>query len=384
MSDSYLWTTEAVSAGHPDKVADQISDAVLDAFLADDPHSHVACETMVTQGCVILGGEVTSKAKPDLEEVVRTTICDIGYDCKENCFDGHEVEIHNKLHKQSPEIDAAVSKGEEIGAGDQGLMFGYACRATPTYMPIGHFLAFDLIDKLEVHFHGYRHTELDREFLLPDAKTQVTMEYNGTPRINTIVLSTAHKKMSLEELKARVEKHIIGPFREQHRQYLSPNTQVVINPGGVWTFCGPAADTGLTGRKLVVDNYGPYCPVGGGCFSGKDPSKVDRSAAYAARYVAKNIAAAGLSEQVQVQLSYAIGMTRPVSIRIKTDHPIAGLDRFILGNLDLSPRGIIERFQLKRPIYLATASSGHFGHDFPWEQLDLVGELRSKFHTEAL
>jgi S-adenosylmethionine synthetase len=379
MKEHYLWTTEAVSAGHPDKVADQISDAILDSFLEQDKNSHVACETMVTQGCVILGGEVSSNAEVDFESVVRRTLIDIGYDCEENCFDAKKIEVQCKLHQQSSEINSAVSKGDDVGAGDQGLMFGYATN-TPTFMPLGHLLAFKAIKKLEGHFHTYRHTGKDEEFLLPDAKTQVTMEYNGFPKINTIVVSTSHKKMSLAELTDRVFSIVIDPLREEYSEFFKKETNVIINPGGVWTFCGPSADTGLTGRKLVVDNYGPYCPIGGGCFSGKDPSKVDRSAAYAARYVAKNIVAAELSNQAQVQLSYAIGLTKPVSLRISADKSIEGLDEFVFEKIDLSPKGIIERFNLKRPIYFNTASGGHFGNKYyPWEKLDFSEELKTKF-----
>jgi len=328
---------------------------------------------------VILGGEIKSVAKDvDVEGVVRRVIREVGYDCEANCFDGQTVEVLNKLHTQSFEIDGAVSKDGDIGAGDQGLMFGYACDETGEYMPLGHVLAFRLIRNLEHHFHNYRHSGNEHEELfLPDAKTQVTLLYGvihgrkKADRVETIVVSTSHRKdLSEPELRKHVLRVAVKPLLEVYGDlFVAANH--LINPGGLWTFCGPAADTGLTGRKLVVDNYGPYCPIGGGCFSGKDPTKVDRSAAYAARYIAKNIVAAKLSNEAQVQLSYAIGHTKPVSVRIRTDVPIAGLDRFIMERLDLSPRGIIERFQLRRPIYQQTASGGHFGNPaYPWEQLD--------------
>jgi len=397
----FLWTTEAVSAGHPDKLADQISDAVLDAHLVVDPTSRVACETMVTQGSVILGGEITSDAKPDLEEVVRKVIRDVGYDREDHCFDANSVAFQNKLHKQSPEIDGAVSQGDDIGAGDQGLMFGFACNETDSFMPLGHVLAFELIRNLEAHFQANRNNGLEA-FLLPDAKSQVTIEYaerlgRRIPgRVNTIVVSASHHKRMKDLLKggeAEATKDIVHenvrevalePMRDKYGKWLN-HTRLHINPGGVWTFCGPAADTGLTGRKIVVDNYGPYCPIGGGCFSGKDPTKVDRSAAYAARHIAKNIVAAELSSEAQVQLSYAIGVTQPVSVRIKTEVPIEGLSKFIMDRLDLSPRGIIEKFNLQHISYLPTASGGHFGNpNYPWEALDMVEDLRGEFYTEFL
>lgn len=390
----YLWTSEAVSCGHPDKLADQVADAVLDAHLAQDPLARVACEVTLTANLALITGEIASKAKIDLETVVRKAICAAGYDRSEFCYDGNKISILNALKQQSPEISQAVVKEDgTFGAGDQGMMFGYACREhAPNLMPLTHQLAFALIQRQEEIRRGLAGNQKEA-VLCPDAKSQVTIAYeDGVPQyIDTIVFSTQHvARTTLEELR-HFMLHQIGAaikLADEANQMsggvslLSQHgwekTRILINPAGAWSFGGPAADTGLSGRKIVVDNYGSDCPIGGGSFSGKDPTKVDRSAAYMARYLAKNIVANGLADTCQVQLAYAIGVVEPVSVRVqatKQGADTSELNRQLaekIKSVDLTPKGIMDRLGLRQPIYQQTASGGHFGREeFPWERLDL-------------
>ncbi|MEW6752312.1 MAG: methionine adenosyltransferase [Candidatus Latescibacterota bacterium] len=378
-----LFTSESVSEGHPDKVADQISDAVLDAMLAQDPASRVACETLVTTGLVVVAGEVTSHAQVDIQALVRATIREIGYTDAAYGFDYRSCGVLVALDKQSPDIAMGVDEtaGHEQGAGDQGMMFGYACRETPQLMPLPIMLAHRLLMQLaKVRRSG------QLPYLRPDAKSQVTVEYaDGRPvRVDTVVLSTQHDPSARQEriardLVAQVVQGVIPP------EMLDGSTRYFVNPTGRFVVGGPHGDCGLTGRKIVVDTYGGMCPHGGGAFSGKDPSKVDRSAHYMARYVAKNVVAARLAERCQVQLAYAIGVAEPVSVRVDTfgtgrlaDEQIGGLIRQVF---ELKPRGIIETLQLRRPIYRKTAAYGHFGRqlaDFTWEKTDRAEELRAR------
>lgn len=372
----YLWTSEAVTKGHPDKMSDAIADAILDAHLTEDPNARVACEVTCCHDLVLLTGEITSSAKIDVESVARKTICDIGYVGGETCYDGNTVPVQNHIHSQSPEIANAVIKDDgELGAGDQGIMFGFATNETPNYMPIAHHLAFDLVNNLE-RFDG----------ALPDGKTQVTILYdNGVPKkVDTVLVSSAHSSRygatpeTFSSWKEMVIANVIAPVAEHHQNIGWSNVKMLVNPAGPWSFCGPAADTGLSGRKIVVDNYGADCPVGGGSASGKCAKKQDRSGAYMARYLAKNIVASGLVSKATVQLAYAIGVKQPVSLRVivpDCDNPLLceRIEDAISKNVDMSPKGIIERFKLCRPIYRQTASGGHFGREgFPWEELDLV------------
>ena len=370
---SYLWTSEAVSSGHPDKVADQIADAVLDAHLELDDKSRVACEVTLTKDLVLVTGEISSSADPNLEEIVRNTICDIGYDHPDKHYDGHTIPILNKINKQSEQIASAVFKENgDIGAGDQGIMFGYACDETKQLMPLAHARSFDFIKLLE---HDRRKNKKNSPFL-PDAKTQVTVEYDNSgkaERIHTVLISTCHKSTwKVEDVREYININFIELFQQNH--WVDEDTIFLINPAGTWTVGGPAADTGLSGRKIVVDNYGADCPIGGGSFSGKDPTKVDRSGAYAARYIAKNIVAKGMAPKVQVQLAYAIGMTQPISFRVNTfgvtdnQHVV----NLVKQKMDLTPKGILERLDLRKPVYKKTASGGHFGNaNFSWEKIDL-------------
>ena len=375
-----LFTSESVSEGHPDKVADQISDAVLDAYLKQDPKARVACETLVKTGMVVIAGEVKSTANVDLEEVVRKTVCDIGYNSTEVGFDGNYCAFLNALGKQSPDINQGVdrSEPEEQGAGDQGLMFGYACDETPVLMPAAITYA---------HLLVRRQSEVRRlgvlPWLRPDAKSQITFAYNedgSISHVDTVVLSTQHSPdVSLSVVEEGVREEIIK--RVIPVKYLNDKTKYFINPTGRFVIGGPVGDCGLTGRKIIVDTYGGAARHGGGAFSGKDPSKVDRSAAYAARYVAKNIVAAKLAHKCELQVSYAIGVAKPVSIAVNTfgtgkydDKKIAAVVNEIF---DLRPYGIIKMLDLERPIYQPTATYGHFGRDeFPWEQLDKVDALK--------
>ncbi len=379
---SHLFTSESVSEGHPDKVADQISDAVLDAMLAGDPHSRVACETLVTTGLVVVAGEVTSAAQPDIQATVRQVVEDVGYTDPAYGFDARSCGVVVALDKQSADISQGVTESEglhrEMGAGDQGMMFGFACRETPELMPLPITLAHRILQ---------HHARLRREgavgYLRPDAKSQVTVEYQGDEprRVAAVVLSTQHDP-DVEH--SRIERDMIAEIHKVVPQdLLGPDTVYHINPTGRFVVGGPHGDCGLTGRKIIVDTYGGACPHGGGAFSGKDPTKVDRSAHYMARYVAKNLVAAGLAGRCQIQLAYAIGVARPVSILVNTfgtggvvkDGEMAGL---ISEVFDLTPRGIIDHLQLRRPIYRKTANYGHFGRggdDFTWERTDKVAAL---------
>lgn len=365
----HLWTSEAVSSGHPDKLADQVADALLDAYLTEDPHARVACEVTITKDLVLVTGEITSKAEPNVKEIVRKTICDVGYGSDDLHFNGHTVEILDKINTQSPQISKAVHQGNEIGAGDQGIMFGFACDETPHFMPLSHALSFAIIDILEKD-------RRESTLLRPDAKSQVTIQYDGPAafprpvRVDTIVVSTCHSPYQI----SLVRSYVMDLLQDK-LPFVDKRTKWVINPAGEWTMGGPAADTGLSGRKIVVDNYGADCPIGGGSFSGKDPTKVDRSGAYAARHIAKNLVAAKLAKRATVQLSYAIGVIDPISVRVQTPD-YAEENQFtdmVRQTVDLTPRGILERLDLRRPIYLQTASGGHFGRDgFPWEELNLI------------
>ncbi|NBO69051.1 methionine adenosyltransferase [bacterium] len=369
----YLFTSESVSEGHPDKICDQVSDAVLDAVLAEDPDGRVACECFATTGMIVVGGEITTNTYIDLPRLVRNVIRDIGYTKAEYRFDADSCAVINVINKQSSNIAQGVNTG---GAGDQGMMFGYACKETPEYMPAALMYSHKLVEKLADIRKN--HSAL-MPYLRPDAKAQVTIAYDDNGKISgitTIVVSTQHDAgVNQETIAADIKKHVIPEVIPA--DLIGPDTVFHINPTGIFEIGGPHGDTGLTGRKIIVDTYGGKAPHGGGAFSGKDPTKVDRSAAYAARYLAKNIVAAGLAEQCTIQVSYAIGVKEPVSLLVDTHGtgtiPASTLSAFIMKNIDLSPSGIIDRLQLKRPIYRATAAYGHFGrNDFPWEQLDLV------------
>ena len=381
---SYIFTSESVSGGHPDKVCDQISDAVLDAYLAEDPNSRVACETMIKNNMVFIAGEITSLGSPDLEPVVRKTINDIGYNTDEYGFNGDTCEFTNLVFEQSPDISQGVTEGEgenlEQGAGDQGLMFGYATNETEELMPATIQLAHQLVKKQsEVRKSG------ELEWLRPDAKSQVTIRFNdGKPDfIDTVVLSTQHDDIGMDEIQKGVMDHIIMPTLPSN--LINDQTQYLINPTGNFIIGGPVGDCGLTGRKIIVDTYGGMARHGGGAFSGKDPSKVDRSAAYASRYVAKNIVAAGLADRCEIQVSYAIGVAKPTSIRIKTfdtnNISEEKINQLVETNFDLTPYGIMNMLNLLQPIYEKTAAYGHFGRSnegFPWEETDKAEDLRSQ------
>lgn len=374
-----LFTSESVSEGHPDKIADQISDAVLDAILEQDPKARVACETFVKTGMVLVGGEVTTSAWVDIEELTRQTVKEIGYTHSDMGFDADSCAILNAIGKQSPDINQGVDRAapEEQGAGDQGLMFGYASNETDVLMPAPITYAHRLVQKqAEVRKSG----KLD--FLRPDAKSQVTFVYeNDQPvGVDAVVLSTQHcDSVTTEQVREAVMEEIIKPVLPE--QWLTRSTRFHINPTGRFVIGGPMGDCGLTGRKIIVDTYGGMARHGGGAFSGKDPSKVDRSAAYAGRYVAKNIVAAGLAERCEIQISYAIGVAEPTSISIETfgtgkvdEKTLVALVR---EQFDLRPYGLIKMLDLERPIYRPTAAYGHFGRDaFPWEQTDKADALR--------
>ncbi len=381
MSSYNLFTSESVSEGHPDKMADQISDAVLDAILKDDPHARVAVETLVKTGMAIIAGEVRTATYVDLEDIVREVIKGIGYDHSDVGFDGNSCAVLNAIGKQSSHIsqgvDAAADK--DLGAGDQGLMFGYANNETSVLMPAPIFYAHRLVE---------RQAELRKNgalpWLRPDAKSQVTLRYDqGKPvAIDAVVLSTQHSpSIQLGDLQEAVREEIIRPVLPE--EWLHADTQYHINPTGKFEIGGPMGDCGLTGRKRIVDTYGGMAHHGGGAFSGKDPTKVDRSAAYAGRYVAKNIVAAGIADRCEIQVSYAIGVSEPTSISINTfgtgKLPDADIITLIRDNFDLRPRGLIEMLDLRRPIYQATASYGHFGREednFTWEKTDKAAVLR--------
>jgi len=372
---SFLFTSESVSEGHPDKVCDAISDGILDAIFAKDPQARVACETFVTTGLVLVGGEISTDAYIEVSDVVRSTVKKIGYTSAEYKFDSESCSVLNAIHSQSPDIAMGVDTG---GAGDQGIMFGYACNQTPELMPMPIMFAHKLVMKLaniRKSYDGYM------PYLRPDAKSQVTIEYDEDKkplRVDTVVISTQHdadasQKKIKEDVIEKVIKEVIP------KNLIDNKTKYFVNPTGRFEIGGPHGDSGLTGRKIIVDTYGGWAPHGGGAFSGKDPSKVDRSATYAARHIAKNIVGAGLAIECLVQLAYAIGIADPVSVYIDTKGtgviPDIEISKMINKEVDLTPKGIIDRLNLRRPIYQKTAAYGHFGREedgFTWEKLDLV------------
>lgn len=373
---SYFFTSESVSEGHPDKVCDQISDAVLDDILKHDKNARVACETFCATGLVLVGGEITTTHYVDIQKLVRQVVKDIGYTKGDYRFDFHSINVMSAINKQSPDIAMGVDTG---GAGDQGMMFGYASDETKEYMPMSLMFAHKLVKKLA----DIRKRNLKlMPYLRPDAKSQVTIEYNKNRkpvRVDAVVISTQHDpNVTQAKIRADVIKNVIRKVIPAN--LIDKNTKIYVNPTGRFEIGGPHGDTGLTGRKIIVDTYGGKAPHGGGAFSGKDPSKVDRSAAYAARHIAKNIVAAKIASECMIQLSYAIGVAQPVSIFVDTygtgkvsDEKIAA---FIKKNIDLTPKGIINRLNLRRPIYQKTASYGHFGRnekEFTWEKLDITG-----------
>jgi S-adenosylmethionine synthetase len=389
-NDRYLFTSESVSMGHPDKMADQISDGILDAILAQDPYARVACETLLTTGLVCLAGEITTKALVDYPSIVRQIVREIGYTSSEMGFDAATCAVIVALGKQSPDIAQGVdedsSRGKDIGAGDQGMMFGFACNETPEMMPLPIALAHRIINRI---------TELRKngtiKWLRPDSKSQVTVEYEGyTPiRIDTVVVSTQHHPdVSHAEIVERIKKEVIDPVLPA--DLVDGSLTYHINPTGKFVIGGPHGDSGVTGRKIIVDTYGGMGRHGGGAFSGKDPTKVDRSAAYMARYLAKNIVASRLAERCEIQLAYAIGVSEPVSVHVDTqgtgtlpDNLIAELVR---RSFRLNPSGIIKQLDLRRPIYRKTASGGHFGRsepEFTWEKTDKANLLREAANTFA-
>lgn len=387
----HLFTSESVTEGHPDKICDNISDAVLDAILAQDPDGRVACETTCITDQIMVMGEITTKAKIDIEKIARDVVCEIGYDSPEKGFDGHTCKVQIAIDKQSPDIALGVDKSYELkegyddsynlhGAGDQGMMFGYACDETDELMPLSISLSHKLAKQLtNVRKDG------TLSYLRPDGKTQVTVEYDesGAPkRVDTIVISSQHSAdVSLDQIRSDIVKYVIKPIVPEN--LLDDDTIIYVNPTGRFVTGGPAGDSGLTGRKIIVDTYGGIGRHGGGCFSGKDPTKVDRSAAYAARYVAKNIVAAGLAKKCEIQIAYAIGVAHPVSVMIDTfgtgiisDDT---LSEIVTETFDLRPAAIIDSLDLRRPIYRQLAAYGHMGRtdlDLPWEKTDKAVELK--------
>lgn len=392
-----LFTSESVTEGHPDKMADQISDAILDAIIAEDPKARVAVETLLTTGVAVVAGEVTTRAYVDVQDIVRKTVLEIGYTRAKYGFDGETCAVLSSIHSQSPDIALGVDEAaeykegqkaedefEKIGAGDQGMMFGYATNETEEFMPLPIMLAHKLAMKLaEVRKNG------TVPFLRPDGKTQVTIEYdeNDKPvRVDTVLISTQHEPdVTIPEIKEALIKYVIDPVIPENLR--DDKMRILVNPTGRFVLGGPSADTGLTGRKIIVDTYGGAIPHGGGAFSGKDPTKVDRSAHYFARYVAKNVVAAGLADKLMIQVAYAIGVARPVSIMINT-FGTAKVDeekllKVITELFDFRPGAIIKKLDLLRPIYKKTAAYGHFGRndpDFTWEKTDMVKELRAAFN----
>lgn len=387
----HLFTSESVTEGHPDKICDNISDAVLDAILTQDPDGRVACETTCITDQIMVMGEITTKAKIDIEKIARDVVCEIGYDSPEKGFDGHTCKVQIAIDKQSPDIALGVDKSYELkegyddsynlhGAGDQGMMFGYACDETEELMPLSISLSHKLAKQLtKVRKDG------TLPYLRPDGKTQVTVEYDesGAPkRVDTIVISSQHSAdVSLDQIRSDIVKYVIKPIVPEN--LLDDDTIIYVNPTGRFVTGGPAGDSGLTGRKIIVDTYGGIGRHGGGCFSGKDPTKVDRSAAYAARYVAKNIVAAGLAKKCEIQIAYAIGVAHPVSVMIDTfgtgiisDDT---LSEIVTETFDLRPAAIIDSLDLRRPIYRQLAAYGHMGRtdlDLPWEKTDKAVELK--------
>lgn len=387
----HLFTSESVTEGHPDKICDNISDAVLDAILAQDPDGRVACETTCITDQIMVMGEITTKAKIDIEKIARDVVCEIGYDSPDKGFDGHTCKVQIAIDKQSPDIALGVDKSYELkegyddsynlhGAGDQGMMFGYACDETEELMPLSISLSHKLAKQLtKVRKDG------TLPYLRPDGKTQVTVEYDesGAPkRVDTIVISSQHSAdVSLDQIRSDIVKYVIKPIVPEN--LLDDDTIIYVNPTGRFVTGGPAGDSGLTGRKIIVDTYGGIGRHGGGCFSGKDPTKVDRSAAYAARYVAKNIVAAGLAKKCEIQIAYAIGVAHPVSVMIDTfgtgiisDDT---LSEIVTETFDLRPAAIIDSLDLRRPIYRQLAAYGHMGRtdlDLPWEKTDKAVELK--------
>jgi S-adenosylmethionine synthetase len=387
MEKRRFFTSESVTEGHPDKICDQISDAILDAVLAQDPQARVACETLVCTGTVFVTGQISTTAVVDFQKIVRDTVREIGYTRAKYGFDADSCGVILSLDKQSPDIAMGVDKSGEFraegneldqyGAGDQGMMFGYACNETEELMPLAITLAQKMAQRL-----AYVRKNKIVDYLRPDGKCQVTVEYDGdvAVRVDTVVLSTQHgPKVSNETIKKDMIELVVKQVVPPH--LLDENTKYYINPTGRFEIGGPCADSGLTGRKIIVDTYGGYCAHGGGAFSGKDPTKVDRSAAYLARYVCKNLVAAGLCDKVQLQVSYAIGRAKPVSVDVNTygtgkfsDDKLA---QIVCENFDLRPKAIINQFDLQKPIYKQTASYGHFGRSqFPWEKLDKVDDLK--------
>ena len=388
-----LFTSESVTEGHPDKICDQISDRILDEMLKVDPMSRVACETTCTTGLVMVMGEITTKAYVDIQSVVRKTILDIGYDRAKYGFDGSTCAVINSIHEQSPDIALGVDKSLEAkdgadtdafdtGAGDQGLMFGYACDETPELMPLPISLAHAMAKKLTaVRKAGIL------PYLRPDGKTQVTVEYDEADRpvrVETVVVSSQHDPdVELSQIRADILREVILPIVPE--AMFDAETKVYVNPTGRFVIGGPMGDSGLTGRKIIVDTYGGYARHGGGCFSGKDPTKVDRSASYMARYIAKNLVAAGAARKCEVQIAYAIGVAHPVSVRVDTFgtgiKPDAELEQLVMALVDMRPAAIIAKFDLRRPIYGALAAYGHMGREdlrAPWESLDLVSAIQSR------
>ncbi len=375
---AHFFTSESVTEGHPDKICDQISDAILDALLAQDPNSRVACETIVTTGLCFVFGEITTKGYVDIQKIVRDTVTEIGYTRGKFGFDASNLAVMTAIDPQSPDIAQGVDESEnhEQGAGDQGIMFGYASDETDEYMPLAITLAHKLAQRL-----AYVRKNHILDCLRPDGKTQVTVEYddnNKVKRIDSILISTQHSPaIPMDELRAMIKKYVVDPIVPV--ELIDENTKFLFNPTGRFVVGGPQGDSGLTGRKIIVDTYGGAAAHGGGAFSGKDPSKVDRSASYMARYIAKNIVASKIASRCQIQLSYAIGVAKPTSILVecfgtnKVD--VNDIVKAIESNFDLTPKGIITQLDLKRPIYKATAAYGHFGRndlDLPWEKLDKV------------